>query len=84
MRPAAKLPRTAGQTDRLRPVAGRHNQRLKDLRLAFRRAELKMCIRDRPGSMPTELLTELPTEVLPINPLFEFSNLSAAPEMEQT
>jgi TrmH family RNA methyltransferase len=40
MRPAAKLPRTAGQTDRLRPVAGRHNQRLKDLRLAFRRAEL--------------------------------------------
>jgi TrmH family RNA methyltransferase len=26
--------------DRLRPVAGRHNQRLKELRLAFRRAEL--------------------------------------------
>ena len=36
--------RTAARTDikpdRLRPVAGRHNQRLKDLRLAFRRAEL--------------------------------------------
>jgi TrmH family RNA methyltransferase len=28
------------QADRLRPVAGRHNQRLKELRLAFRRAEL--------------------------------------------
>jgi TrmH family RNA methyltransferase len=26
--------------DRLRPIAGRHNQRLKELRLAFRRAEL--------------------------------------------
>ena len=30
----------ATQADRLRPVAGRHNQRLKELRLAFRRAEL--------------------------------------------
>jgi RNA methyltransferase, TrmH family len=28
------------QADRLRPVTGRHNQRLKELRLAFRRAEL--------------------------------------------
>src|SRR6202166_847596 len=27
-------------TERLRPVAGRHNQRLKELRFAFRRAEL--------------------------------------------
>jgi TrmH family RNA methyltransferase len=35
-----KSPRTASQDDRLRPVAGRHNQRLKDLRQAFRRAEL--------------------------------------------
>src|SRR5271165_846696 len=31
--------RTRIQADRLRPVAGRHNQRLKELRLAFRRAE---------------------------------------------
>src|SRR5580698_538488 len=31
-------PRT--DDDRLRPIAGRHNQRLKELRLAFRRAEL--------------------------------------------
>jgi TrmH family RNA methyltransferase len=28
------------QTERLRPIAGRHNQRLKELRFAFRRAEL--------------------------------------------
>src|SRR5208283_457475 len=32
--------RTDRQADRLRPVVGRHNQRLKELRLAFRRAEL--------------------------------------------
>jgi RNA methyltransferase, TrmH family len=33
--------RTTGtQAERLRPVAGRHNQRLKELRSAFRRAEL--------------------------------------------
>jgi TrmH family RNA methyltransferase len=32
--------RTRAQAERLRPVAGRHNQRLKELRSAFRRAEL--------------------------------------------
>jgi len=32
--------RTRNQADRLRPVVGRHNQRLKELRSAFRRAEL--------------------------------------------
>jgi TrmH family RNA methyltransferase len=36
----AKAARTRSQPDRLRPIAGRHNQRLKELRLAFRRAEL--------------------------------------------
>jgi RNA methyltransferase, TrmH family len=40
MKQDAKAPRTRSQSDRLRPVAGRHNQRLKELRLAFRRAEL--------------------------------------------
>jgi TrmH family RNA methyltransferase len=40
MKQDAKAPRTHNQADRLRPVAGRHNQRLKELRLAFRRAEL--------------------------------------------
>jgi len=43
MKPAAqdvKPARTRTQSDRLRPVAGRHNQRLKELRSAFRRAEL--------------------------------------------
>jgi len=35
----AKPARTSSQADRLRAVAGRHNQRLKELRLAFRRAE---------------------------------------------
>jgi TrmH family RNA methyltransferase len=40
MKPDAKTARTRSQTDRLRPVAGRHNQRLKELRFAFRRAEL--------------------------------------------
>ena len=32
--------RTRSQSDRLRPLAGRHNQRLKELRQAFRRSEL--------------------------------------------
>jgi TrmH family RNA methyltransferase len=36
----AKAAQTHNQAGRLRPVAGRHNQRLKELRLAFRRAEL--------------------------------------------
>jgi TrmH family RNA methyltransferase len=36
----SKVARTQGQGARLRPVAGRHNLRLKELRLAFRRAEL--------------------------------------------
>ncbi|MGD0414625.1 MAG: RNA methyltransferase [Terriglobales bacterium] len=40
MKQDAKAARTRLQADRLRPVAGRHNQRLKELRLAFRRAEL--------------------------------------------
>jgi len=40
MKQDAKATRTRTQTDRLRPIAGRHNQRLKELRLAFRRAEL--------------------------------------------
>ena len=40
MKQDAKAVRTRNQADRLRPVAGRHNQRLKELRLAFRRAEL--------------------------------------------
>ena len=40
MKQDAKAARTRKQADRLRPVAGRHNQRLKELRQAFRRAEL--------------------------------------------
>ena len=40
MKPEAKAARTRHPADRLRPAAGRHNQRLKELRLAFRRAEL--------------------------------------------
>jgi TrmH family RNA methyltransferase len=40
MKQDAKAARTHHQAGRLRPVASRHNQRLKDLRLAFRRAEL--------------------------------------------
>ncbi len=40
MKQDAKAARTRGQADRLRPIAGRHNQKLKELRQAFRRAEL--------------------------------------------
>jgi TrmH family RNA methyltransferase len=40
MKQDAKAPRTRSQADRLRPAPGRHNQRLKELRLAFRRAQL--------------------------------------------
>jgi RNA methyltransferase, TrmH family len=40
MKEHVKTARTRSQADRMRPVAGRHNQRLKELRLAFRRAEL--------------------------------------------
>src|ERR1700757_490824 len=40
MKQDAKAVRTRSQAGRLRPIAGRHNQRLKELRLAFRRAEL--------------------------------------------
>ncbi|MGB6387130.1 MAG: RNA methyltransferase [Terriglobales bacterium] len=40
MKQDSKAAQTRTQADRLRPVAGRHNQRLKELRLAFRRAEL--------------------------------------------
>jgi RNA methyltransferase, TrmH family len=36
----AKTARNGSQADRLRTIAGRHNQRLKELRSAFRRAEL--------------------------------------------
>jgi TrmH family RNA methyltransferase len=35
-----KIARTRSPMGRLRPIAGRHNPRLKELRLAFRRAEL--------------------------------------------
>lgn len=40
MKQQAKLVRARSETARLRPVTGRHNQRLKELRLAFRRAAL--------------------------------------------
>ena len=40
MKQDAKAPRTRSQADRLRPAPGRHNPRLKELRLAFRRAQL--------------------------------------------
>jgi RNA methyltransferase, TrmH family len=40
MKQDAKAARTRNQADRLRPAAGRHNERLKELRLAFRRGEL--------------------------------------------
>ena len=40
MKQDAKAARSRYQADRLRPVSGRHNPRLKELRLAFRRAEL--------------------------------------------
>jgi len=40
MKQEAKPARTRTHADRLRPVTGRHNQRLKELRMAFRRAEL--------------------------------------------
>ena len=39
MKPRAKVGLPPISADRLRPVTGRHNQRLKELRLAFRRAE---------------------------------------------
>jgi len=40
MKQDAKAEQARNQANRLRPVAGRHNQRLKELRLAFRRADL--------------------------------------------
>jgi TrmH family RNA methyltransferase len=40
MKQNAKAARVRSQAERQRPIAGRHNQRLKELRLAFRRAEL--------------------------------------------
>src|SRR6266536_1307081 len=40
MKQDAKAARTPLQDSRLRPLAGRHNPRLKELRLAFRRGEL--------------------------------------------
>jgi RNA methyltransferase, TrmH family len=40
MKQDVKAARAANRTDHLRPVSGRHNQRLKELRLAFRSAEL--------------------------------------------
>lgn len=40
MKQDVKAARSRNQADRLRPVTGRHNPRLKGLRLAFRRAEL--------------------------------------------
>jgi TrmH family RNA methyltransferase len=40
MKQAAKAGQSPKQSDRLRPITGRHNQKLKELRLAFRRGEL--------------------------------------------
>ena len=40
MKQDVKGARARNQAERLRPIAGRHNQHLKDLRQAFRRAEL--------------------------------------------
>ncbi len=40
MKPDTKIPRPRASSDRLRPVTGRHNARLKELRMAFRRAQL--------------------------------------------
>lgn len=40
MKQEVKITRTGSQGDRLRPIAGRHNPRLKELRSAFHRAEL--------------------------------------------
>jgi RNA methyltransferase, TrmH family len=40
MKHNAKAAPRSSEADRLRPIAGRHNQRLKELRQAFRRAEL--------------------------------------------
>jgi TrmH family RNA methyltransferase len=40
MKQKARAARARSQAERLRPIAGRHNQRLKELRQAFRRAEL--------------------------------------------
>jgi len=40
MKQEARVARTASQPERLRPIAGRHNPRLKELRSAFRHAEL--------------------------------------------
>lgn len=40
MKQNPKVARTRVEAERLRPIAGRHNQRLKELRQAFRRAEL--------------------------------------------
>jgi TrmH family RNA methyltransferase len=40
MKQEAKVTRTGSQPESLRPIAGRHNPRLKELRSAFRRAEL--------------------------------------------
>jgi len=40
MKQDTKAARTSSHPDRLRPVAGRHNPRLQELRRAFRRAEL--------------------------------------------
>ena len=40
MKQDVKAARSRNQSDRLRPVDGRHNRRLKELRTAFRRAEL--------------------------------------------
>jgi len=40
MKQDARAARAPNQADRLHPVSGRHNQRLKELRQAFRRAEM--------------------------------------------
>jgi TrmH family RNA methyltransferase len=40
MKKQANAAQSPNQADRLRPIVGRHNQRLKELRIAYRRAEL--------------------------------------------
>lgn len=68
MKQEAKTARTHSQADRLRPVTGRHNQRLKELRMAFRRAALTP-----PGECAIEgvkLLEEALRSGLDLNSIF--------------
>jgi TrmH family RNA methyltransferase len=68
MKQQEKAERNRNQNERLLPVAGRHNQRLKELRLAFRRAELTP-----DGECATEgvkLLEEALRSGLPVSSIF--------------